>query len=183
MTALRLLRHWSLALIGALLLSHSAWAVTPAELAELTKAGLGDEVLLALIDATGLPQPIDASGALSLKHAGVSDRVIAAAVRASRPFEPASEPEPTADCLPCPDNAFRDGPAWHQSPPGTPEPVTLAREVYREVYVYVPVVVGQPVRPTRSRPVRPYFEGDRGFGRFINDGAALPRDPKAAPRR
>jgi hypothetical protein len=173
----------SLALIGTLFLCHSALAVTPAELAELTRAGLGDEVLLALIDTTGLPEPIDAAGALSLKRAGVSERVIAAAVRASRPPQAALEPEPAADCLPCADDAFGAGRAWSSSPPETPEPATLAREVYREVYVYVPVVVGQPVRPTRGRPAKPYFEGDRGFGRFINDGVGLPRDPKVAPRR
>jgi len=66
-----------------LALSSGASAVTPDELAALAKAGLGDEVLLALIESTGLDRAVDAARTLALKRAGVSDRVIAAAVRAS----------------------------------------------------------------------------------------------------
>lgn len=170
-------------LLGWLLVGGSAIAVTPGELAELARAGLGDEVLLALVETTGLPAPVDADSAMAMKRAGVSDRVIAAAVRASQPPRPAIDAEPLAYCVGCPDSATAatDMPAMETS-----APVTVEREVYREVrevYVYVPVAVAQPRHRPRQRPAKPYFEGDRGFGRFINDGVTLPRDPKGTPRR
>ena len=169
-------------LITWLLSVGSVPAVTPAELAELAKAGLGDEVLLALVESTGLPAPVDAQSAIALKRAGVSDRVIAAAIRASQPPQPPIDPEPPLSCAGCPDST-----APHMYTPSidTPAPVTVEREVYREVrevYVYVPVALAQPVHRPRPRPSKPYFEGDRGFGRFINDGVTLPRDPKGSPR-
>ena len=168
-----------LALVSALLVATPAGAVTPDELAELAKAGLGDEVLVALIETTGVSVPVDAEAAIALKRAGVSERVIAAAVRASKPPELPMPFEPPVDCVGCFDNP---------TPPvteamGTPAPVVLEREVYREVYVYVPVAVAPYGRPARPRAPEPYFTGDRGFGRFINDGVSLPRDPKATPRR
>ena len=182
MRVLSPLRLASLAMLSSVLMASPVAAVTPAELAELVKAGLGDEVLLALIETTGLPEPVDAVAAIALKRAGVSDRVIAAAVRVSQPAQPAGEPE-LADCAGCPDAAV----ATPYTPSiETPTPATVGREVYhevREVYVYVPVAVAQPVHRPRPRPARPYFEGDRGFGRFINDGVTLPRDQKAGPRR
>ena len=42
--------------------SSAASAVTPDELAALAKAGLGDEVLLALIESTGMDRAVDARG-------------------------------------------------------------------------------------------------------------------------
>jgi len=161
----------------------SAAAVTPAELAELARAGLGDEVLLALVESTGLPEPVDAASAIALKRAGVSDRVIAAAVRASQPLQRAT-PEPLAYCAGCLESATE---AAMEAPANeTQAPMAVEPEVYpevREVYVYVPVAVAQPVHRPRQRPAKPYFEGDRGFGRFINDGVNLPRDSKGSTRR
>lgn len=150
--------------------SASSSAVTPGELAALAKEGLGDEVLIALIDASGLSVVVDAAAALQLKRQGVSERVIAAAVRASAPPPVA---EPIADvCWAC-----------EPPPPVLPAavpPVVVEREVHREVY-YVPWIVA-PSRPMPSRPPKPYLAGDRGFGRFINDGVTLPRDTKGSPR-
>lgn len=150
--------------------SATASAVTPDELAALAREGLGDEVLIALIDASGLPVVVDAAAALQLKRQGVSDRVIAAAVRASTPAPAA---QPIADVC------------WACEPPSpvSPaevQPVVVEREVHREVY-YVPWVV-RPSRTTPSRPPKPYLAGDRGSGRFINDGVSLPRDTRGNPR-
>jgi hypothetical protein len=147
-----------------------ASAVTPDELAALSKEGLGDEVLIALIDASGLSVVVDATAALQLKRHGVSERVIAAAVRASTP-PPAVEP--VADvCWAC-------EPPPPVSPVASP-PVVVEREVLREVY-YVPWVV-RPSRPGPAKASQPYLAGNRGFGRFINDGVSLPRDTKGSPR-
>jgi hypothetical protein len=173
---------WGLLTAGPL--AGSVAAVTPAELAELAKAGLGDEVLLALVESTGLPEPIDAASAIALKRGGVSDRVIAAAIRVSQPPPSAPDPEPLAYCAGCAETATEA--TMYPSAIEIHAPAMVEREVYREVrevYVYVPVTVAPPVHRPRQRPAKPYFEGDRGFGRFINDGVTLPRDSKGTPRR
>jgi hypothetical protein len=174
----RLLRGAGAALVVLVLLAAPASAVTPDELAELSKAGLGDEVLIALIDASGLSAVVDAAAALQLKRQGVSDRVIAAAVRASAPppLAPTADPAAYPAAEPC----------WscQAAAPLYPTPVAPAvveREVYREVY-YVPWIV-VPHRPGPAPKPQPYLAGDRGFGRFINDGVSLPRDTKRTPRR
>lgn len=135
----------------------TALAVTPEELASLAKAGLGDEVLLALIESTGMSAIVDATGALALRRAGVSDRVIAAAIRASHP----QVGEDTQDFA-APDLSASPVAVEPVAPP--PPPATY---VEREIY-YVPWVV--PARPVRPGPRRPYLGDYRGFGRFINDG-------------
>lgn len=138
-------------------LSRPALAVTPEELAALTRAGLGDEVLMALIESTGVDRVVDADRSLALKRAGVSDRVIAAAVRASHREAPAmSEVEATSTCHGCDANIAVIGAA----------PVVTV--VQREVYVlpwFWTVPVERPVGPPR-----PYLSGRKGSGRFINDG-------------
>jgi hypothetical protein len=167
MSSSRPFRHMAMVAMVLALASTPASAVTPDELAALSKEGLGDEVLIALIDASGLSAVVDAAAALQLKRQGVSERVIAAAVRASAPPPPV---EPVADvCGAC-----------EPPPPVSSAVAPPVREVHREVY-YVPWVVG-PSRPAPSRPPKPYLAGDRGFGRFINDGVALPRDTKGSPR-
>lgn len=148
-----------------LAISGTASAVTPEELAALAKAGLGDEVLLALIDSTGVYLAVDAPRSLALKRAGVSDRVIAAAVRASHrepaqppsTYEPLAAPLTAAPCAECEANVAVMG--------DTP-PVTV---VEREIY-YLPWIVGVPARHGHSSPSGPYLAGNKGFGRFINDG-------------
>jgi hypothetical protein len=166
MSPLRLLcgRVGLVAVIAALviaLLPATVRAVTPDELVELSRAGLGDEVLVALIEATGMPSPLGAEEARRLKTEGLSDAVIAAAVHASNATRPGPEPEPVPNV------------AVIGSAPESP--VVVEREI-----VFVPWLV--PVRkPGRvPRPPTPYFNGDRGFGRFINDGAAAPA-PVASP--
>jgi hypothetical protein len=168
-----LLRGLAASGIALVLGAGPASAVTPDELAALSKEGLGDEVLIALIDASGLSAVVDAPRALQLKRQGVSDRVIAAAVRASAP--PTIVPEPAAEpCWACESAA----PAY-QAPT---QPVVVEREVvHREVY-YVPWIVA-PSRPGPARKPQPYLAGDRGTGRFVNDGVSLPRDTKPTSRR
>jgi len=142
-----------------LTVSGTASAVTPDELAALAKAGLGDEVLLALIESTGVNLAVDAARSLALKRSGVSDRVIAAAVRASH-REPApglDEPVTATPCVECEANV---------AVIGAPPPVAV---VEREVY-YLPWIWAMPARHGHPRPSGPYLAGHKGFGRFINDG-------------
>jgi hypothetical protein len=90
-----------LALVVLSLSAVRAEAVTAKDIIDLTRAGLGEEVLLALIEVDGSLFTIDTETLKSLKAAGVSDRVIEAMVRSGRmpqeapaPFWPAVEPEP-----------------------------------------------------------------------------------------
>lgn len=159
------------AFIAALLLLAStpvsAVAVTPDELVALTRSGLSVDVLLALIETTGVERPIDANGALELRRAGVSQQVIAAAIRAShrRPGGEDARQAQLGEPMPSdepPANIAVIGGA------SEPSPVVVEREIY-----YVPWLVGVPVHPGPLRKPQPYFTGDRGFGRFINDGTSV----------
>lgn len=141
-----------------LALAVPALGVTPEELAQLTRAGLGDEVLIALIESTGMDRVVDAQRSLALRRDGVSDRVIAAAVRASHREAPGPlEPGPVAsDCVGCGDNIAVIG--------DTPSLTVIQREVHYLPWIWIAPVAAPP------GPPRPYLSGHRGFGRFINDG-------------
>jgi len=156
-----IVRACILGIVLALLAAGPLQAVTPDELTALSKAGLGDEVLLALIESTGVDRVVDARGALALKKAGVSDRVIAAAVRASNvPAEPLPDMMPPVGCAGCESNVAVIG----AGPTEAPVPAEV---------VYVPWI--WPSAPVvRHGRATPYFRGDRGFGRFINDGFVEP---------
>src|SRR5204863_6365215 len=66
------------------LLPARADALTVRDIVELTRAGLGEEVLLALIEIDRSIFPIDAASIKQLKVDGVSERVIVAMVRSGR---------------------------------------------------------------------------------------------------
>lgn len=59
-------------------------ALTVRDILELSRAGLGEETLLALIEVDPSVFPIDTGTLKSLKAAGVSERVIVAMVRSAR---------------------------------------------------------------------------------------------------
>jgi hypothetical protein len=71
-----------------------AEAVTIRDLVELSRAGLGDEVLIALIEVDRGVFPIDAKTLKQLKDGGVSEAVIVALIRSGRtpPTEPIAAP-------------------------------------------------------------------------------------------
>jgi hypothetical protein len=120
------------------LLPTRADALTVRDVVELTRAGLGEEVLLALIEVDRSIFPIDAATIKELKANGVSERVIVAMVRSGREMPP---PEPIVTEAP---------------QPIAPQPQVVVidhrepevREVVREVPVAVPVYI--PVATTRS---------------------------------
>ena len=119
-------------LVFAVLVPGTARALTLRDLVELSRAGLGDDVLLALIDVDRPVFAIDAATLKSLKAAGVSERVIVAVVRSGRmPVEAAvATPEPVAEepVAPAPQVVVID----HHDP--------VVREVAVPVPVYIPVV-------------------------------------------
>src|SRR5918999_3961538 len=82
MSALRML------LFGiALLVPASASAVTVRDIIELTKAGLTDDILIALIDADRTVFSLDKSEILELKKAGVSKAVMLKMLRTRSEFD------------------------------------------------------------------------------------------------
>lgn len=73
----------SIALVTAPALTH-AGELTTRDVVELHRAGLGEEVLLALIQVDGGPFTLSPTDALDLKAEGLPERIIAALIRAGR---------------------------------------------------------------------------------------------------
>jgi hypothetical protein len=114
--------------------SARADALTIRDVVELTRAGLGEEVLLALIEVDPSVFPIDTATLKYLKDAGVSQRVIVAMVRSARTPPPPVAPDP-----------FISEVAPQVPPP--PQVVVIdhynterVREVPVAVPIYIPVV-------------------------------------------
>jgi hypothetical protein len=72
-------------------------ALSVRDIIELTKAHLGEEILLALIEVDRSAFPIDAATIKSLKEAGVTEKVILAMIRSERTPSPALPDNPVTD--------------------------------------------------------------------------------------
>jgi hypothetical protein len=121
----------------------AASAVTLKEIVELTRAGLSDDILLALIEIDPRVYPVDPETLRMLKESGVSERVIIAMVKSGR--------------TPPPQPPVQQPPIEMMTPPPPPEPevVVVERPVVREVAVAVPVYVPVPVVPVAPVVVHP----------------------------
>ena len=144
-----------LVLVAFLAAAGSAEAVTVKDIIDLSRAGLGDEVLLALIEVDGGVFTIDKKTLTALKAAGVSDKVIEAMVRSGR-----SRPEPApvvaADAPPQVVVVEREPP--------------VAPQVVQQVVVSVPVPVYVPVVGrvhSRRHPVQQTVQPPPGFGTSV----------------
>jgi hypothetical protein len=117
--------------------ARRAEAVTIRDVIELSKAGLSDQVLLALIEVDRGVFRIDAPTVKELKEGGVSEAVIVAMIRSGRPL-PALEPAPPAEAtVPTePEVIYRDAPA--------PAPIAVPYPVAVPIYI--------PVQATRRFP-------------------------------
>jgi hypothetical protein len=172
---------------GLSMVPARADAITLREVIDLTRAGLGEEVLLALIEIDQRVFPIDSATLRALKDAGVSEKVIVAMVKSGR--TPAPLPEPA--------------PAFVEPEPPAPQVVIVererpaVREVVREVPVAVPVYVAVPTRrslqsihdprvdPPR-KPAEPVYWGWNGKLRpdaWQPNPADKPHDQKRNDRR
>jgi hypothetical protein len=109
-------------------------ALTVRDVVELSKAGLGEETLLALIEVDASVFPIDTATLKALKSAGVSERVIVAMVRSARaqPVPPPADLMPVADASPQPVEPQVIVIEHHDAAP-------QVREVPVAVPVYIPV--------------------------------------------
>lgn len=113
-------------------------ALTVRDVVELSRAGLGDEILLALIEVDRSVFPVDAATLKGLKESGVGERVILAMIRSQRmtpavPVVEVSEEQEAPAAAP-PQVVVID----HHDEDHHDEP--RVREVLVPVPVYVPVV-------------------------------------------
>ncbi len=145
-------------------------AITLTEIMELSRAGLSDDILLALIEVDQRVFAIDPATLKTLKDAGVSAPVIVAIVKSGRTPQPQPEPQPLVD-LRAPD-------------PPDPQVVFVDRPVVREVQVAVPVPVYVAVG-SRSRSRHrdaSYVVPPSPFVPFGNAVDARPPEPSEACR-
>ncbi|HET7698696.1 MAG TPA: hypothetical protein VFK57_23470 [Vicinamibacterales bacterium] len=148
------------ALLTVLLLaSGRAEALTIRDLMELSKAGLGDDVLIALIEVDRRVYTVDTATLKQLKAAGVSEAVIVALIRSGRSTQP--QPSTPAEA-PVQEPRQPDVIVIEHRDPAPPAPAP-APAVY-PVPVAVPVYV--PVPTSRSR----------GLGRHETVTTVLPTD-------
>lgn len=132
-------------------------AVTIRDLIELSKAGLSDQVLIALIETDRSVFTLDAATLKQLKDGGVSDAVIVAAIRSGRtprpepvPVQPAVQPAPDAEPQPRePQVIVIDHHDQAQAPVAYPVAVP----------VYVPVVAPSRHILDDGRRLQPGFNG------------------------
>lgn len=164
--------------------SAPAQTVTTRDIIELSKAGLSEEVLLALIEVHRPVFPVDTVTLKGLKDAGVAPNVIIAMIKSGRDAQQAqSAPTQVA--------AEQDA-----GPAPSPQVVVVEREHHyehprvREVAVPVPVYV--PVSPRHHdrpapKPVEPVYWGFGGKLRpdawkptaaDVQKDAKVPRTPQ-----
>jgi hypothetical protein len=176
---------------------RAAEALTVRDIVELSRAGLGDEVLLALIDVNRGVYAIDPETLKTLKQAGVSDRVIAALVRSGRetlePLPPATPPDST-DAAPPVVVVEHHGVIEHYATPQVqavtvPVPVYVTAPVWPRrprtsatpaASTFVPFQFGPPPAPPVQEPKGPpvYW----GFGGKLRPDAWQPEPEKPARR-
>ena len=134
-----------------------AEAVTVRDVIELSKAGLSDPVLLALIEVDRSVFSIDTATLKKLKEAGVSEAVIVALIRSGREPKPEPAPEPASQ----PEPETREPQVvvidHHDAP--APAPAPIAYPV--AVPVYVPMF--DPYTRYRDRTVTTILPTDAGL--------------------
>jgi hypothetical protein len=163
MAALRMLIVLGFVLLLAPL---PAGAVTVRDIIELSKAGLGDEVLIAVIDADRTIFTLDKDQILELKKAGVSKAVLLKMLRTRTEFEVPLETSAPQPLVPQEVAAPQPEIVVIGAQPAPP-PVTV---VVPQYYVVPFSIWGVPTHAPRV-PAQPVLPAEyRGFGRFINDG-------------
>jgi hypothetical protein len=84
----------------AALIPIPASAITVEEVIALSKAGVSDDVVVALIEQDSTIFSVDASQAVALKREGVSERVVLAMLRSGRQMPPQPGPSTAASEMP-----------------------------------------------------------------------------------
>ena len=116
-----------------------AEAVTIRDVIELSKAGLSETVLLALIEVDRSVFTIDTPALKQLKEAGVTDAVIVALIRSGRtPPQPQPMPDPVPEITPETRPQHEVIVIEHQAPAPTPAPIAIPYPVAVPVYMTGP---------------------------------------------
>lgn len=147
---------WASVIVLALSAAR-AEAVSVRDVIELSKAGLSDPVILALIEVDRTVFTIDTATLKQLKEAGVSDAVIVAMIRSGRETLPA-EPQPVPSAPPAPEPSQPPVVVIDHHDPA-PQPVVYPVAVP----VYVPVATGYGRR--RGDTVTTTISTDQGIVR------------------
>jgi hypothetical protein len=139
-----------------------AEAITVRDIIELSKAGLGEPVLLALIEVDRSIFAIDTATLKQLRAEGVSDTVIVAMIRSGRPVPPPPAPVPVAPPEPPPQPEPQVVVIDHHD--AAPAPASYPVAV--PVPVYIPVASrGLDTRTSRSNTVETTIQTDQGVVR------------------
>jgi hypothetical protein len=142
-----------------------AYAVSARDLVELSKEGVSDAVLIALIETDGSRFVLSVSDIRDLRTRGLSDEVIVAMIRtrplSGPPRDGVADALPPAEPAPAPRTIVIHEPA--------PPPVVVTQTVTQRVEVerrddppaavYVPVYVPVPARPVEVKKAEPEYWG------------------------
>lgn len=146
----------------------NAYAVTIRDLIELSKEGVSDAILVALIETDGSRFKLTPDDIRSAKTQGLSDAVIVAMIR-TRPVS-APQRDAVVDSIPAapqpdPEPVIAPRIIVQAPPVNVSQTVTQRVEVQHErsrvqhVPVYVPVYVPVPVRPVEVKKEEPVYWG------------------------
>lgn len=137
----------------------SAYAVTIRDLVELSKEGVSDAVLIALIETDGSRFKMTPDDVRSVRAQGLSDAVVVAMIR-TRPIATPLRDGAAEAVPPVPDQIVINTPA--------PPPVVVQQTVVQEVTVerprysepvYYPVYVAVPTKPVEVKKEEPVYWG------------------------
>ena len=133
-----MLRRTVFTLLAVVVLAAGrAEAVTIRDVIELSKAGLSEQVLLALIEVDRSVFAIDTATLKQLKEAGVTDPVIVAMIKSGRPRIPDPVPAPIPTTEPAPRSVPEVIVIDHHDTPA-PAPVVVPYPVAVPVYLTSP---------------------------------------------
>lgn len=165
--------------------------VTTKDIVDLSKAGLAEEVLLALIEVHRPVFPVDTVTLKSLKDSGVAPNVIIAMIRSGREVPPvaviaqdtASTPTP-APAAP-PQVVYVEPQRYEERAPRVRYEERV-REVVVPVYVPVPSYHPGPIVRPDPKPAEPVYWGFGGKRRpdtwkeaaDVQKDARVPREPQ-----
>ena len=159
-------------------------AVTVKEIVDLSRAGMSDEVVIALIKADQTIFNLAAADLVALKNAGVSQRILLAMLQSGRDPD---APAPARSMAPEPPPAYVQPVAPSQVPLVAPTVVVIesrSDERWSVPFFFVPTPIFGVRDHTRRFALPAAVPVDTpGFGRFINDGwrPAQTAPPPAAP--
>jgi len=138
------MRHFLRSLVAVVLLlgpaAGLASAVTVPQLLALTKEGLGDDVLVALIQTDGSIFQLSATDILNLHRQGLSDRVIVAMVETAKKMASTPPRAPAVSAAPS-----EEAPSKEQPPIASVQPVAIPPPT-----VNVNVKIEQPAQTSQA---------------------------------